>query len=266
VVFLVLAVTWVVVLTFWFRARSQPSFSDSVSQFHRHLRVIERAAPTTMPAANRLRGPVAATPSLGPMLSTAVAEHELIGTGGIIPDQAASASDPMRSFEAVRRGAAYRDQVATNRRRRVQRRRRDVLIVLAAVAVGTLVLTLVDRIPDAALAQIVSDVILAGYILLLARARTAGVRRSARGRRHSVRPLRRLRVPRPSRVGASLPGDAWGTYDAWDIADSGDTDASGDTAGEGDDVHLFGGGWDSADDDDDTAGFDAAILRQAVSR
>jgi hypothetical protein len=241
-VFLVLAVTWAVVLTFWFRSRSQPSFSDSVTQFHRHLRVIERAAPTTMAPANRLRGPVSAPLSLGPMLSTARAGDRWAGIDTTPPD------GPIPAFDPVRRGAAYRDQIATNRRRRVQRRRRDVLIVLAVVAAATLVLTLVDRIPDAALAQIVSDVVLAGYILLLARARTAAVRRSARRRRQSVRPLRRLRVSRRSQAAVSPEADFWATGD------------------EEDEISMIGGGWDDADDTDDTAGFDAAILRRAVSR
>jgi hypothetical protein len=243
VVFLVLAVTWAVVLTFWFRSRSQPSLSDSVTQFHRHLRVIQRAAPATMVPANRLRGPVCAPMPLGPMLPPAAAEDHVAGLDGADRDGPTPALDP------VRRGAAYREQVAANRRRRVQRRRRDVLIVLAAVAVATLVLTLVDRIPDAALAQIVSDVALAGYILLLAGAHTSAARRSARRRRQSLRPLRRMHVSRRSRAAAS-PEDFWDTPDAVD---------------EGAGISMIGGGWDDADDSDDTAGFDADVLRRAVN-
>ncbi|HEX4865029.1 MAG TPA: hypothetical protein VFV02_13230, partial [Acidimicrobiales bacterium] len=67
VVLLVLAIIWGVLLVSWLRSRTEGTFSDSVGTFRRHLSVLERAAPSTVAPANRLRsGPVAGRTSIPP--------------------------------------------------------------------------------------------------------------------------------------------------------------------------------------------------------
>lgn len=53
-VLLVLAIIWGVLLVSWLRSRAEETFSDSVGTFRRHLTILERAAPSKVPAANRL--------------------------------------------------------------------------------------------------------------------------------------------------------------------------------------------------------------------
>ncbi|MHB1535463.1 MAG: hypothetical protein ACYC1D_12820, partial [Acidimicrobiales bacterium] len=66
-VLLVLAIVWAAVLFSWLRTRAQSTFSDSVGTFRRHLTILERTMPATVPAANRRRGGLSPGRTLSPV-------------------------------------------------------------------------------------------------------------------------------------------------------------------------------------------------------
>jgi hypothetical protein len=191
VVLLVLALGWGGVLFFWFRSRSQGEFADSVGLFHRHLHVLERAAPGTHAAANRLRGAAPATPAR-PVLRPLQG-----GTAG--RDGAASWAAPT-SMAGAATGSTGRPAgrgvgsplVADARRRRTQRRRRDVLFVLAILVVATLLVAAVTGSTAALGAQLVADAVLGGYVALLIR-----IRNLTAERQFQVQALTRTQVRAP---------------------------------------------------------------------
>jgi hypothetical protein len=188
VVLLVLAIIWAVLLISWLRSRTEGSFSDSVGTFRRHLTVLERAAPSTVAPANRLRA--------GP-----------IGGRG-----AAAYRSPVRPASSMRTGyragpigggavgvARRPASSATLRRRKAQKRRRDVFFALVAGVVGTLAASIIPGLSVMWPVQAAFDVVFVGYVALLIRMRNLAAERElkltfmpqqGRGPRsaHSARP------------------------------------------------------------------------------
>jgi hypothetical protein len=162
-VLLVLAGIWAVVLiTPLVRARADGSLGDSIGSFRRHLSVLERAAPTTVPPANRLRIPPAQV---------------------AIPPYRPPASPMRRPATAARRvpsgyGYPYAASPSVMRRHRAQRRRRDVLFALVAGMAGSLLLAFIPRLSLMMYVHVLMDVLFVGYIALLIRMRNVAAERN----------------------------------------------------------------------------------------
>jgi hypothetical protein len=161
-VLLVLAGIWAVVLiTPLVRARADGSLGDSIGSFRRHLSVLERAAPTTVPPANRLRIPPAQV---------------------AIPPYRPPASPMRRPAASGRRvpsgyGSPYGASPAVMRRRRAQRRRRDVLFALVAGMLGSLMLSRIPGLGAMMWVQVATDLLFVGYVALLIRMRNVSAER-----------------------------------------------------------------------------------------
>jgi hypothetical protein len=174
VVLIVLAIAWGAVLVFWLRSRAEgAAFNDSVGLFHRHLRVLERTAPSTLAAANRLRarddGPIPLS-SHARVRAGQPAEYATRRVGPGAPRRnAAAVPAPLRPRGVPSASAA--------RRRASQRRRRDVLFVLTVLVVATAVLAVGTGSHLFVVAQLVCDAALAGYVALLVRLRTVAAER-----------------------------------------------------------------------------------------
>ena len=188
-VLLVLAIAWGAVLVFWIRSRSRGSFGDSVGTFHRHLHVLERTAPATLPPANRLRGPALSSTPLSSRLGRAA--PTLPGAGPRVA--AAAARRPMARRQPV---YAPGPGVSSARRRQIRRRRRDVLFVLVVAVVATLVVAVSTGRHSLLLLQLATDVTLAGYVFLLVRLRNLALERQ-----YKLRVLRRPALARYDAAG-----------------------------------------------------------------
>jgi hypothetical protein len=154
VVLLVLAIVWGVLLVSWLRSRRQNTAYDSVGTFRRHLTVLERAAPSTVAPANRLR-------------TGGVPEHVIpayrppgVGRGGHSGRLVAGASGGLRPPSA-----------AALRRRQAQRRRRDVFFVLLAGVVGSFLLAMLPGMSIMWSVQVMFDIVFTLYVALLVRSR-----------------------------------------------------------------------------------------------
>ena len=156
-VLLVLAIVWGVLLVSWLRSRTEGTFYDSVGTFCRHLTVLERATPTSVLPANRLRnGPIAGR-----------------GVPALRPTPARTGYPAGRPM-----GAGLRPPSATTlRRRQAQKRRRDVFFALAAGVVGTFLLAIIPGLSVMWSLQVIFDVIFAGYVALLIRMRNVAAER-----------------------------------------------------------------------------------------
>lgn len=157
---LVLAGIWAaVLLTPLVRARADGALGDSIGSFRRHLSVLERAAPTTVSPANRLRIPPVQV---------------------AIPPYRPPASPMRRPVPAGRRvasGYPYAASPAGLRRRQAQRRRRDVLFALVAGMAGSLLLAFIPGLSVMMWVHILLDVLFVGYVALLIRMRNVAAER-----------------------------------------------------------------------------------------
>jgi hypothetical protein len=173
VVLLVLAIIWGVLLVSWFRSRSGGTLSDSVGTFRRHLNVLERATPTTVVPANRLRSaPVVARgiPAYRP--PGRVTPGSRLGTSG---------GRPMPSA----RGIGLRPPAAAAiRRRQAQKRRRDIFFALLAGVLASLGLCAVPSLGLSVMwpVQLLCDLLFGAYILLLVRMRSLAAEREMKVR------------------------------------------------------------------------------------
>jgi hypothetical protein len=161
VVLLVLAGIWAAVLAAWFlRARAEGTLGDSVGMFSRHLSVLERAAPTTVRPANRLRTPAGqvAIPPYRP------------SSPRYVPRAPAGGRRPPVAYP-------YAASPAALRRRRAQKRRRDVLFALMAGMAGSLMLGLIPGLGVMLWVHVLLDVLFAGYVALLIRIRNLSTER-----------------------------------------------------------------------------------------
>ncbi len=172
-VVLVLAIAWGAVLLGWLRSRTGGSFGDSVGLFHRHLHVLERAAPSTLPPANRLRGPAASPIPLSSRLGPS-------RQGALGP--AAYGGTPAARYPAPRPGQlrtrAPRPQAAilpSARRSQMRKRRRDVLFVLVVAVVASMAVAVAGH--GLWLLQLACDAALGGYVALLVRIRNLTLER-----------------------------------------------------------------------------------------
>ena len=197
-VILVLAIAWGAVLVAWARSRSRGSFGDSVGLFHRHLHILERTAPSTLPPANRLRGPVVAPIPL----SSRLAPSRALGASPR-PVSPARRNHP-NPYAPARPGPSRAGAARTSpvRRSQVRKRRRDVLFVLVVAVVGTLILAAGAGGHALWVLQLASDAALAGYVALLVRIRNLSLEREQK--------LRVLRRPTPVRL---APAAGYGELD-----------------------------------------------------
>jgi hypothetical protein len=199
VVLLVLALAWGTVLIFWIRSRSQDTLGDSVGLFHRHLNVLQKAAPATLAPANRLRVPDHHSPFV----------HRRAAANPVIPRAVAPRG-------AVVRGSGAQ-VLAQTRLRQTRRRRRDVLFMLAILAAATLVVAVVTRSSLAVVAQLTTDIVFFGYIAMLVRIRNLAAERDIKLRvmypqqqqyvqqQYQPQPYRQPRAQRPARPAAPRP-------------------------------------------------------------
>jgi hypothetical protein len=162
VVLIVLVLVWAVVGISWVRSRmASGTFTDSVGMFSRHLHVLERTGPTTVRAANRMRGPSLVSQSpYRPVPRGQVGQQRGVGV----------------TTGSMRRPA---QSAAALRRRQSQKRRRDVLFLLVASALGTLLIGVIPGMQTVLVLNVIIDIMLASYIALLVRMRNLAAERSA---------------------------------------------------------------------------------------
>lgn len=161
-VLLVLAVIWAAVLVppMW-RNRVEGRPADSIKQFHRHLRVLNGTEP-----------------------------H------GYSRTLTAQAGSPIITAPMTYRASTVRSTEL--RRRRTIERRRNVLFGLAGAAVFTLFLAILS-VPMMLAAHLLVDVLLAGYVALLANMRKAAADREMKLRyMPQQRPVLDLRDETPA--------------------------------------------------------------------
>jgi hypothetical protein len=157
VVLLILAVVWGVFLVPQvLRARADRGPADSIGSFRNQLSMIERSLP----------------------------DGTSVGRGRRVPQAAAPYQAPAFPYVAPAYGAAVAAGPAHGgpapSRSELQRRRQNVLLVLLALVVGTLALGLLF--PPAFALNIVVDLVFAGYVALLVRARAIAAERDMKVR------------------------------------------------------------------------------------
>ncbi len=166
-VLLILAVIWAVVLIPpLLRARAENSPVDSIVDFHRQLRVLQR----TRPVVERRVGAVVAPQAVAPeavasqaVASQAVASQATLPRPGRQPGSAYAPS-------ARRRPPAAR-------RVRAARRRRDVMFSLLMAVGTTFVVATVLSVTALWVLHVVTDVLLFAYVALLVRMRNVSAER-----------------------------------------------------------------------------------------
>ena len=123
--------------------------SDSIGSFRKQLTVLERAAPTALPPANRLRVP----------------NHQVTG-GVLLP--------PVNSNGARLVAAVH---PAAIRRRRSQRRRREVLFVLVTAMMATFAGGFLPGLKMLWGLNVLVDLLFVAYVALLIRLRNLAAER-----------------------------------------------------------------------------------------
>ena len=162
-VLLILAGVWAaVIIVPLVRARTEGTFGDSIGSFRRHLSVLERAAPTMVRPANRLRTPVP---------QSSIPPYRAPIQGRPRPQRPSMATGPVRQANAVSAAAL------NARRRRAQRRRRDVLFALLAGMAGSFLLSMISGLHAMIFVHILLDVLFVGYVALLIRTRNVAAER-----------------------------------------------------------------------------------------
>jgi len=178
VVLLVLALIWGALAVSWLRHRQADiRLGDSVGSFRRHLRVLERATPNVVAPANRLRAPA---PAHNYIPSNPVARSAPASAAGRTVVAGTRGHKSARSVPNPLVGGSYQ----ALRRKQAQKRRRDVLMVLVAGTVGSLLLA-VAGLGALWSVQVLFDLLLCSYLALLVRMQAVG----ASGRQARVAPL-----------------------------------------------------------------------------
>jgi hypothetical protein len=134
---LLIASLWCIVLVYWLWTR-RPALGDSVGSFRYELFVLEHATPARVEPANRRRPGAAAL-------------------GREAPYDAANNSDTL--LVAAR----------THKRQELQRRRRDVIEVLVATVLLSMLVALLTRSALALFLQAFTDLALLSYVFVLIR-------------------------------------------------------------------------------------------------
>ena len=152
-VLFIIAVLWALYLVSWARSRTEHRSVNSISTFSKHLSVLERTAPGRSAAPTRI-------------------------AGSPVP-QRTGASLARPAFAPV----SYRAAGSAMSRGQARERRKNVLLGLAGAVVVTLTLTVFVGGPMLYL-QLLSDVLLAAYVVALVQ-----MRRMAEERQDKVRYL-----------------------------------------------------------------------------
>jgi hypothetical protein len=160
VVLLVLAIIWGVLLVSWLRSRRQDTAYDSVGTFRRHLTVLERAAPSSVTPANRLRSVGAPGHAIPAYRPPAAVRGGYAGRPGVGPAVSLRPPSP-----------------ASVRRRQAQRRRRVVFFVLLAGVLGSFFLAIIPGLSVMWSVQLMFDAVFAVYVAMLIRARNLAAER-----------------------------------------------------------------------------------------
>ena len=158
-VLLILAIVWAVVLgPSLLRRRAERRSNDSIGDFHRQLRILERTGPTIVDPAHRLDTEGHAVP--GPFRAPSVRPgRPLVGAGSLdSADGGPRRPDPYFRPEACKR-------------------RRDVLLGLVCVLVGTGLLGAIPPLRPLLYVTIAGAVALAAYVGLLVYLRTLAIER-----------------------------------------------------------------------------------------
>ncbi|HAM01471.1 MAG TPA: hypothetical protein DCQ30_04495 [Acidimicrobiaceae bacterium] len=164
-VLLILAIVWAAVLgPSLLRRRSERS-TDSIGAFHRQLRVLERAGPTTVDPAHRLD---TAYPSGSPFRVSSAQGATFV----VRPDATSHAGRAVASRAARRPDPYFRPDAC--------RRRRNVLVGLLSVLVFTGLIGAVPAMRPALFVTIAGAVMVAGYVALLVYLRTLALEREVK--------------------------------------------------------------------------------------
>ncbi len=210
---IVIAVAWLVILVPGFiRRRAASGETDSISHFHRQLRILEHSAPQPLVApAYRLHGaedgPGGATGwrATEPPQLTVVGARDLprpalafLAEETEAPRRGVPAAAGPGGLPSPRPQDAPRPPLDPEARRLARQRRRDTLSVLVLAFVASLMIGFVPGARLAWMAAAVLAVALAGYVALL-----ANLRRLAQEREHKLRYLR----PPATSPGRRVPAD-----------------------------------------------------------
>jgi len=190
VALLVLLLVWGALIVTWLRSRAHDGgFSDPVGTFNRHLRVLEKTAPTRYPAANQRRPPTMGT----------IAPYRPGSAGGL---------GPMAGNRGLRPSTP-----GALRRAQTQKRRRDVFFALLAGVVVSLLLAMVPGLHAMFYLQVLFDLLMGGYIALLVRIRNLATERELKLSylRPNARPVAASqgRLARDIRSGGGYPVDGY---------------------------------------------------------
>jgi len=196
-VLLVLAVVWGVVLVSWLRSRAQTSFGDPVGTFRRHLTVLERTAPSVFPAANRLR------------------PARQVQAGSVIPPYRGAGAGQVSGRRPVRPSPGLSASAAAYRRSQSRKRRRDVLFALFVSVIGSVILSAATGMRVMIYVQVLSDLLLFGYVALLVRMRNLAAERELKLTYLRDRPGS-LPRRRPASLGYAAGGYDVSGYDDYD--------------------------------------------------
>jgi len=183
-VLLMLGGIWAVVLIVPFvRARTDGNLGDSIGTFSRHLSVLERAAPTSVNPANRLKLPVSPLiPPYRPPTASGAGRGRQTGFGPV---------------STRRPSAPYVTSANAHRRRQAQKRRRDVLFALIAGMAGSLLLSMGHGLGVMLYVHIVLDLLFVGYVGLLVRMRNLSAEREMKLTFLPTGPMARIPSGRP---------------------------------------------------------------------
>ncbi len=167
VVLVILAIVWAVfLLPQLFRARAERS-SDSIGNFRHQLSVLERTTPAAPRSVTQLR------PVSGPRSSV---------TGNGSARGRHVAPEPRQVAPAPRRVAPRPGPGSASGRALARKRRRDVFCGLLVAMGATLVLGLIPSLRMVLLLHVVVDLLFAGYVALLVRARNVAAERELKVR------------------------------------------------------------------------------------
>jgi hypothetical protein len=152
-VLLLLAVMWIGAGVYYFRGRPESRSADSIGSFRRQLRVLERAAPTVIDPAHRMRD----------------------GARGALFGPVAIASP-------FRYQMAQTPSMAALHRRQMMKRRRDIFFGLVLGVFGSLGLGVIPGLRVMWLLAACLVVVLGGYVALLVALRTQAAERESKVR------------------------------------------------------------------------------------
>lgn len=156
-VLFILAVVWAVFLVSWVRGRTEHRSVNSISSFSKHLSVLERTTPGRPSAPTRIAG------SPAPLRSTV------------------SLARPAFAPTSYGPGVSSRPSAAVMSRRQAKERRKNVLVAL----MGAVLVTLAGAVLIGGVMiylQLLADLLLAGYVVLLVQTQRLTVERQQKVR------------------------------------------------------------------------------------